>query len=268
MNGDHASFLAELLPVLEAAGLTIARPLGFLTLFPVFAWMGLQGMIRNAVALMIGSPMLAQAYAEVVSAAGFLPPEYLMVLMIKEFLIGAVLGVILGSPFWAAEAAGAYIDVYRGTSSATVMSTGSETETLVSGAIFSIALAAIFLTLGGLRLVIGAIYDSFAIWPLFEAAPRIAGPLWPIVEQLLAKVARLAIGLAAPMLIAMFMAELALALASRFAQQINVFDTSLSAKNIVFLLVLPTYLALLATYYAPQAVDVPGLMAIIEGAFK
>lgn len=252
------------LPVIQASALTFARPLGFILVFPLFTWLGLQGMIRNVTAIAIGSPFMMDIYLRIVASPGTFPVEYIVMLAGKEFLVGVTLGVILGVPFWGAEMAGSYVDVYRGSSMATAASPDQMSEPLVSGAIFSIALVAIFLTMGGLRMVLGVLYESYEIWSFFQILPRITGELYPVFLELLGTVARIALILCAPLLIAMFVAEMALAFTSRFAPQINIFDTMLSLKNIVFLLVLPPYLYFLARYYGREVLDLPGLVTILR----
>jgi len=253
-----------ILPLVQAGALIVARPLGFIIVFPLFSWLGLQGMIRNVTALAFGSPFLFMIYTQISAAPETFPAEYLTMLAGKEFLVGVTLGVILGVPFWGAEMAGTYVDVYRGSSSATVVSPDQMSEPLVSGAVFSIALVAIFLSMGGLRMVLGVLYESYAIWPFFQIVPKITGDIYPIFIELLGTVARIALALGAPLLISMFVAELALAFTSRFAPQINIFDAMLSLKNIVFLVMLPPYLYLLARYYGSDVLDLPGLVNILR----
>lgn len=251
------------LPIMQAAALIIARPLGFLLVFPLFTWLGLEGMIRNVVALAIGLPLIGGVYDDLAASAVPFAAEFIMILAAKEFLIGVVLAVIFGVPFWAAEMAGGYVDVYRGSSVATVVSPTQMSDPLISGAIFSIALVAIFLSVGGLRTVIAAIYQSFEIWPLFEVMPNISANLYPIFVEILSKVARIGLALGAPILIAMFVGELCLAFTSRIAPQINIFDAMLSIKNIIFLVFLPPYLHFLTLRYGPDILDLEGLTALL-----
>ncbi len=253
-----------ILPLVEAGALVFARPLGFIIVFPLFTWLGLQGMLRNVIAIAFGSPFLVMIYTQIVGSPETFPAEYIVMLAGKEFFVGLTLGVILGAPFWGAEMAGAYVDVYRGSSAATVVSPDQMAEPLVSGAIFSIALVAIFLTMGGLRLVLGILYESYELWPFFQMVPEITGDLYPVFIELLGAVAKIALALGAPLLIAMFVGELAIAFTSRFAPQINIFDALLSIKNLIFLVVLPPYLYLLARYYGANVLDLEGLVAIVR----
>jgi len=234
-----------------------------LIVFPVFGWMGLVGMIRTVTAFVIGFPLFELVYVDLLAANTTLQAEYIVTLVAKEFMVGAIIGVVLGAPFWAAETAGSYVDVFRGTSSATVVSPDQMSEPLVTGAIFSLALAAIFIVMGGLRVAVDAVYQSFQIWPMFELFPEINESLYPIFVELLTKIFKLALALGAPIMIAMFLAEMALAYASRFAQQINVFDATLSAKNLIFLFIMPPYLYMLTAYYADDVLDIEGLIEIM-----
>ncbi len=263
MDSALPGLIELMLPLIQAAALIVARPLGFIIVFPVFGWLGLVGMIRTVTAFVIGFPMFTVVYGDLIVANTSFDAEYIVLLVSKEFLVGAIIGVVLGAPFWAAETAGSYVDVFRGTSSATVVSPDQMSEPLVTGAVFSIALVAIFLVMGGLRVAVGAIYESFQIWPLFELVPQITQPLYPIFVELLSKVFRLALALGAPIMIAMFLGELALAYASRFAQQINVFDATLSAKNLIFLFMMPPYLYMLTAFYADDVLDIDGLVSIM-----
>ena len=187
-----------ILPLVEAGALAFARPLGFIIVFPLFSWLGLQGMIRNVTAIAFGAPFIVLLYTQIAGSPESFPAEYIVMLAGKEFLVGVTLGVILGVPFWGAEMAGAYVDVYRGSSAATVVSPDQMSEPLVSGAVFSIALVAIFLTMGGLRMVLGVLYESYEIWPFFEILPQVTGDIYPVFIELLGTVARIALALGAP----------------------------------------------------------------------
>jgi type III secretion protein T len=239
----------------RSVALVLARPLGFLVLFPVFGWLGLTPLIRLALAVAIALPMMPSMPD---------PVEGLAVLLAKEFVIGAALGVVLGVPFWAAEMAGSYIDVYRGASASTVISPDGTAQPLVTGALFSLALVAIFIVGGGLREVIDTVYRSVEVWPVLQLTPSTGEALLLLATGLLTRVFTLTLALAAPIVIAMFLGDLILAFTSRFAGQINVFDTSLSVKNLIFLLILPLYLYALASYYATDILDL-GLFASRSG---
>lgn len=254
------------LPFVHAAALALARPLGFLIVFPLFNWIGLQGMVRNAVALAIGMPFIQTIYTGI-AADGTAPLDAQVILMLsaKEFAIGALLGIVMGIPFWAAEMAGTYVDVFRGTSAATVVSPSQMSQPLVTGALFSVTLVAIFIAAGGLRTAIGVLYQSYEIWPYFELYPSLTENLYPVLIDVLSQVAKVALTLGAPILIAMFLGDIALAYTSRFAPQINVFDTSMALKNLIYLFILPPYMLLLTRYYGDDLLNYQAVSEIVRG---
>lgn len=256
-------FMTFVMPLVQAAALSVARPLGLIIVFPLFSWLGLQGMIRNTFALAIAVPHITVVYTTLAGYADPLPLSYLTLLAGKEFLIGVLLAVMLGVPFWAAEVAGAYVDTFRGSMTAVVSSPGQDQQ-MTSGALFSIALVAIFVAAGGLRTVIGALYDTYEIWPIFEIAPAMGGDMRAVFIGIIAEIARISLTLAAPLLIAMFIGEMALAYASKFATQVNVFDAALSVKNLIFLMILPPYVYLLTRYYGPDVLDFAVLTGFLQ----
>ena len=143
------------------------------------------------------------------------------------------------------------------------MSPGGFSAPLVTGALFSLALVAIFLAAGGMQVSIGALYESLAVWPV-GAVPTLGPQAGAALFDLLGRMLVLALALGAPLLIAMFLGEAILALASRFAVRLNVFDSALAVKNLIFVAILPPYLYLLATRWGEGTLDLPGLIETLR----
>ncbi len=272
MEPTGADLVAEMshmyMPWLQAGALAVARPLGILTVFPVFIWLGLQGMLRNVFALAMAVPAIPEVHAHLTGLVEPLGAQNLGFLIVKEVLIGIALGAIFGAPFWAAEMAGTQIDVYRGAMSATIVAPDAQTEPLVTGAIYALAMTGLFVVSGGLRDLIDALYRTYGLWSIFTPSPPPLDQVWPIVTHVLSKVSILALTLAAPLLIAMFLAEIAFGIASRIAPQVNIFDLTLSIKNLAYLFLTPAFLYLYMFYYAPDALDLRETMLYLERAVQ
>ena len=164
-----------------------------------------------------------------------------ILLLGKEAIIGLVLGYVAAIPFWTMEAIGFVVDNQRGASMAATVNpmTGHDTSPL--GMLFNYAFITFFLLSGGMTLLLGMIYDSYRLWP-----PMSFWPQWNMeaAELLMAQLNRfvmMALLLAAPVLLAMFMAELGLALVSRFAPQLQVFFLAMPIKSALGILVLMVY---------------------------
>jgi type III secretion protein T len=181
--------------------------------------------------------------------AGAMSFDLTFLLMLgKEAIIGLVLGYVAAIPFWTMEAIGFVVDNQRGASMAATVNpmTGHDTSPL--GMMFNYAFITFFLLSGGLLILLGMIYDSYRLWP-----PMSFWPNWNMdaAELLLTQLNRfvmMAMLLAAPVLLAMFLAELGLALVSRFAPQLQVFFLAMPIKSALGILVLIVYAGTLFDY--------------------
>src|SRR5262249_58328869 len=85
---------------------------------PAFTRLGATGLLRGGIALTLAFPLVplvAQALAgEQLTVAA------IAILLLKELTVGVVIGLVLGVPFWAAEAAGDVLDLQRGSASASL----------------------------------------------------------------------------------------------------------------------------------------------------
>src|SRR5262249_38724702 len=124
--------------------------------------------------------------------------------------------------------------------------TGHESSHL--GELFSQAALVFLLAAGGLPLFLRILYDSYALWPVFGWVPHLNDDAPRIILSQLDGLMRLAILLAAPVMIAMFTAEMGLALVSRFAPQLQVFFLAMPVKSGIAFFILAVYTTTLFSY--------------------
>jgi type III secretion protein T len=191
-----------------------------------------------------------------------------LMLLGKEAIIGLVLGYLVAIPFWTMEAIGFVIDNQRGASMAATINpmTGHDTSPL--GILFNFAFITFFLLSGGLTLLLGMLYDSYRLWP-----PLTFWPNWnqDAAELLLTQLNRFvltALLLAAPVLIAMFLSELGLALVSRFAPQLQVFFLAMPIKSALGIFVLIVYAGTLFDYSLEPVRDLANWNARLDRVFR
>ena len=171
-----------------------------------------------------------------------------LMLLGKEAIIGLVLGYIAAIPFWTMEAVGFVVDNQRGASMAATINpmTGHDTSPL--GMLFNFAFITFFLLSGGMNLLLGMIYDSYRLWPPMSFWPQWNMDTADLLLMQLNRFVTTALLLAAPILLAMFLAELGLALVSRFAPQLQVFFLAMPIKSALAILVLIVYSGTLFDY--------------------
>lgn len=173
-----------------------------------------------------------------------LGPE-LPLLLMKEALIGAILGLLVAIPFWAFDVVGFIIDNQRGASMAATMNpmTGHDTSPL--GILTSFTFITFFFVAGGTDILFGLVYDSYRQWPPLSYWPTWSPEAAQLLVQQLNRLMVMGLILAAPALMAMFMAELGLALVNRFAPQLQVFFLAMPIKSALGIFVLCLYAAIL-----------------------
>jgi len=232
---------------LIAVGFAVARMTGVIIVLPAFTRLGLTGILQSAVALALAFPLvpvLVQSVADqhlmVTATTGFL--------LLKEVTVGLVIGLVLGVPFWAAEAAGDVLDLQRGSTSASLMDPLSITEASISGTLFGLVMVALYYSSGGLLLTLRVVYDSYGLWPAGRLLPFFSASAGQLFIGVLENVATMGLMLAAPLVVCLLLTDLVLGLVSRAAPNLNVFALSMGAKNLVFALMLVLYCAFLVKY--------------------
>lgn len=263
MGAAFAQLFDVLLAPMVALGLGTARLFAVFAVNPLFTRFGLTGILRGGIAFALALPLLPMLTPQVAEAGpgGFV----LMALLVKEAAVGIVIGLVTGVPFWAAEAAGEFIDQQRGSEAATIPDPSQANEAGITGTLLGLTLIAVFFLSGGMSLLAGAIYESYAIWPPLEAVPRFSAEAGIRTLALLDSLMRTGLILAAPIIIALLLAELALALVGRFAPALNVFDLAMSVKGIVFVVALPLYGIFLPQYLRALLVPLAGAGGLLRG---
>ncbi|MCB1804795.1 MAG: type III secretion system export apparatus subunit SctT [Candidatus Competibacteraceae bacterium] len=244
----------------------LPRLIAAFMIMPVFSKQVLPGLIRNGVAgslaLFIFPLAIANAPTEPLSLiSGF-------IILTKEMVIGMLIGYAAAAPFWAIESAGFFIDNQRGATMASSIDplTGSQTSPL--GIFLVQALTVVFFVSGGFLLFLGALYNSYQLWPVFSFFPVLNWDAIPYFLGILDRLMGLAVLLAAPMIITMFMAEYSLGLISRFAPQLNVFFLAMPVKSAVGIFLLVLAIGLILSYFSDELRKLPLQFIALDQLFR
>lgn len=241
-----ASLLDRFQDYIVAAGFAVGRVSGMMIIMPAFTRLGMTGILRGAVALALSLPLVP---ALVQTLAGQrLAVAAIAVLLLKEITVGIIIGLVVGVPFWAAETAGAVLDLQRGSKMASLLDPSELTNEGISGTLFGLAMVALYYGTGGLQLTLRTIYDSYALWPPGRLLPTFNAAASQLFVGLLDNVTTTGLMLGAPLVVCLLLADLLLALVARAAPHLNVFALSLSVKNFVFALLLTLYCSFLIYY--------------------
>jgi type III secretion protein T len=254
-------------PLLSAFGMAVARALGMVMITPSFNRLGLTGMIRSAVAVVVSIPIAPEVFS---TLSGDLAPSTLMLmaLLVKEVIIGLVIGLIFGIPFWAAEVAGELIDLQRGSTMAQLLDPSSAGESSVTSTLLSITLVTLFFMSGGFTLMLDGLYRSYHLWPVLMTGPALGEATILEILAVLDKVMQIGVLMIAPVVIALLTADLLLAYLARMAPQLHVFDLSLSLKNLLFSFLMVVYVGFLIPYMLSQLGEMRGWFDSLEATVR
>lgn len=234
--------LQELAEAIVALALCMSRWLGLTRIMPVFSRTGLTGLVRGGFSFAMALPALPLGMAALNGLEREDALVTLVLLGIKELLIGVALGLVLGMPFWAAEMAGEFLDVQRGMGGGTGqtdpqgMSQGG-----VIAAFFSIVAVALFLVAGGVDIIAGAVYDSYRLWPLAELGPRVDDATLSLLVGLAHKMMLIALSVAAPLAITTLASDFLLGYIARLAPSLNSYQMGMAVKSLILALMMPLY---------------------------
>ncbi|RJG42794.1 type III secretion system export apparatus subunit SctT [Motilimonas pumila] len=169
-------------------------------------------------------------------------------IFIKEVVLGVVMGYIATVPFWVAQGVGFFIDNQRGAAMASMMNPLLGEQTSPLGLFLSQLLVTLFVISGALMALLVVLIQSYTIWPVGVLYPEFIDGLDTFALAQLDLLMELIVVLSAPVILAMFLAEFALALISRFAPQLNVFFLAMPVKSAVGFFVLVLYIRYLVDH--------------------
>jgi flagellar biosynthesis protein FliR len=171
----------------------------------------------------------------------------LVVLGAGQVLVGFILGWITGLVLSAFEAAGAAVDLFSGFAASVLLDPMTGRSVSVLSRFFSVIFTTLLFATGAHRTMVAGVVRSFDAVPLGQfpvlGADSPAGAGNAMAAMLLA-----ALEIAAPVLGALFLTEVAIAVAARFAPQSNLFIVGLPLKVLVTLLTLGVMLVFLPGY--------------------
>lgn len=209
-------------------------------LVPAFAESMITGLARRVAILAFA--VLAVPYVLRTMPAGELTYPYLALVAVKEVVVGLLIGFFASVPFWVAENVGNFIDNQRGATMGEVYSPLSGTQVSTTGIFFTQLVSTIFFVSGAVFLLLGALYRSFEVWPVFGEWVSFHAHAPTAALHALDGMLKTTVVISAPVVILMFLATIGLGFVNRTAPQLNVFFLSMPVKSALGVAMLVVYL--------------------------
>ena len=212
--------------------LVLCRMTGFFLTAPVFS-------VRNNVPLhfRVGIAVFAAFMAFAAAGSGPLVPfdAAYVYYVVRETLIGILLGFVAYLIFTVVQIAGSFMDMQMGLGIANVIDPMTGMQNPVLGSFKFIIAMLLFLSWNGHHYLLLGIMDSYRVIPLDNTffAALAAGAPTELLTKGLSAAFTLAFQMAAPIVATMFMVDVALGMLVKTAPQFNVFVVGIPIKIIV-----------------------------------
>ncbi|UJF35358.1 flagellar biosynthetic protein FliR [Paenibacillus hexagrammi] len=197
--------------------------------------------------------------------------QYIL-LIIREMLIGILLGFLGYMFFTVVQIAGSFMDMQIGFSMANIIDPLSGTSSPLVGNLKYMIAILLFLTFDGHHYLLRAIMESYHWIPLDnQLFTRIYnGQISDFLFQSFSKMFYLSFQLAAPIIAALFLTDLGLGLLTRVAPQFNIFVIGAPLKMILGLILLallfPELISQFQGLFASLFDSMQNLLQLISGS--
>jgi len=217
--------------------LTMPRLVAMFAVVPFLSGRFITGLPRNGLILMLAafiSPM-----------AGDMPNLALPIMgliVAKEALIGLLLGLGFGIFIWAVQSAGDWIDFQTGSGNAAFFDPAAGHEGGPTGNFLGWLVMTLFVSAGGLLVLVGVLIDSYRIWPVTSFFPNVGAVLEQFAVRQGDTLFLWIVKLSAPVVFVLMLVELGIGLVGRVAPQLNVFVFSQPLKSLLATLMMLLFL--------------------------
>lgn len=220
--------LEHILPHVAPFLLVAFRLAGLFIFTPVLANRTLPRQMRVLLVVMLAAslyPMLP-AQAQVAPDAAMID---LAPMVIRELLIGLIMGFLAALPIHALDLSGYLISHQMGLGLARVYNPELETETDTTGQLVMYLGLASFVAVGGLEVLFLSIADTFRFVPLGGGPGAAQVPL-DLIVGLIGSGFELAVRVAAPVLCIIFLLMIAMGFVTKTMPQINIMSVGFTVK--------------------------------------
>jgi flagellar biosynthesis protein FliR len=206
-------------PWVQLFVLGVARVAAFVVQAPILGTSAVPVPIKALLSLVLGFFLMPPAaMAPGAPVLGWMP---FLLLLLKETLVGWLMGVSLFLLLAGLQAAGELVGFQMMFSAASTFSMLNLEDTTVTGNLFNIVAMLVFVSLDGHHALLGALDLSFRVLPVVRwPASWGSFPVWSI---LLGRIFEISVKLSLPLLAALFITNAILGMIARTMPQINVF---------------------------------------------
>lgn len=232
MTGDLINFI---LVNFQLFLLILVRVTGLFVISPIFGRNNLPTIMKIGLSITVALILLPlkinSFYLEIDNI------RTLMFWSISEFLIGIIIGLIAFIYFSIVYLAGTIVDIQMGFGMVNIMDPQTNAQMPLMGGFYNILITLVFLTINGHHQMIRSLIYSYEILPIgFNIS--VSESLINYLIKIFTDTFILAFQLSAPILIAIFLANVILGILARTMPQMNIFIVGLPLKIAIGIIII------------------------------
>ena len=233
--------MVELLPKISVLLLIFVRVSAFFVTIPLFSYKTIPSQLKIVLAFVLSWMMYYTFSIEAFTING----DYLL-LVLKEAIVGLVLGLVVYIVFSAVQIAGGFIDFQMGFAMANIVDPQTGVQSPLMGQFFNFLLLLVFLAINGHHLVLDGIFYSYQFMPIDQFFPKF-GDVESIeyIMKLFVAVFAIAFQMSAPIIATLFLVTLALGITGKTVPQLNIFVVGFPIKIAVGFILLVTMMGVM-----------------------
>lgn len=226
---------------------------------PIFGGRSVPATVKIALSLLLSLVMVPLVSARVTALPDTLP-EFL-VLVGREIFVGAVVGFSVLVVFTALQAAGHLVGLQMGFSLANVVNPLTADHASLIDQFYGLLAALVFFSINGHHALLIGIAQTFDLVPVGRG--DLGLPPAPVLLGWGREIFTVAVRIALPVMAALLLADVALAVVARSVPQLNVFVVGLPAKLGIAFLMLAITVPVVAVIMARQLAGLGQAMAVL-----
>ena len=233
--------MVELVPKISVLLLIFVRVSAFFVTIPLFSYKTIPSQLKIVLAFVLSWMMYYTFSIEAFTING----DYLL-LVLKEAVVGLVLGLVVYIVFSVVQIAGGFIDFQMGFAMANIVDPQTGAQSPLMGQFFNFLLLLVFLAINGHHLVLDGIFYSYQFMPIDQFFPKFGdAESIEYIMKLFGAVFAIAFQMSAPIVATLFLVTLALGITGKTVPQLNIFVVGFPIKIAVGFILLITMMGVM-----------------------
>ncbi|WP_010649286.1 flagellar biosynthetic protein FliR [Oceanobacillus massiliensis] len=245
--------------------LILVRVLAFFVTMPLFSYRTVPFQFKVGFSFFLAMIMFSS-----IDASAVVVDDLYIFLILKEALVGLLIGLIAFIIVSALQIAGGFIDFQMGFAIANVMDPQTGAQSPLTGQYLYIFALLFLLSVDGHHLIIDGIFNSYNYIPIDSFIPLGNRSIADFVITTFNTMFLIAFQISIPIVGCLFLVDVALGIIARTVPQMNVFVVGLPLKILVsfaaILVFLALYITLVQNLFEAMFEAMRGLMQLFGGA--